>query len=155
MYALNELVELHKLAEFLSEHPRVEQVYYPGLPSSPYHEVASRLFRKRLYGAVVSFTIHGGLEEVRKIVSRFKVIRPTPSLGATETLATIPSISAARYIDPGTRKKLGITDGLIRLSVGLEDPEDLIEDLDNALNGRYYGVPEKRIKEAKIGAETL
>ncbi len=122
-----------EIAEYLSEHPRVEEVLYPGLSSSPYKPLADKLFARRLYGGVVSFKVKGGRSEALKVLSKVKVITASPSLGGTESLLTYPIISAAKMIPEEDRLKLGITDGLLRLSVGLEDPEDLKEDISNAL----------------------
>ena len=122
-----------EVAEFLSEHPKVEEVLYPGLSSSPYKHVADRIFRKRLYGGVVSFKVKGGRTEALKVLSKVHIVKAAPSLGGTESLLTYPVISAARMIPQEERLKLGITDNLLRLSIGLEDPEDLKEDLDQAL----------------------
>jgi len=122
-----------EIAEFLREHSRVEEVYYPGLPDSPYKRVADKLFERRLYGAVVSFKVKGGRDEAIKVLKKVKIIKPSPSLGGPESLLTYPVISASRYIPEDIRRKLGITENLLRLSVGLEDPEDLVEDLSQAL----------------------
>jgi len=121
------------VAEFLAEHPRIEEVHYPGLPSDPHHSLAKRLFERPLFGAVVSFKVRGGLEEAKKVLRKVRIVSPAPSLGGTESLISIPALSAARYIDPETRRRLGITENLLRLSVGLEDVNDIIEDLDQAL----------------------
>ena len=121
------------IAEFLSEHSRIEEVMYPGLSTSPYHDIARRLFLKPLYGAVLSFKIKGSKNEIIRFLKRLKVIKPAPSLGGTESLISIASAAAAKYIPREERMKLGITDNLLRLSVGLEDVNDLIEDLDQAL----------------------
>jgi cystathionine gamma-synthase len=121
------------IAEFLSNHPKISKVYYPGLPDNEYHSIARRLFNNR-YGGVVSFKIRGGREEVVKIMKSLKIIRPSPSLGGVESLLTYPIISAAMGIDESIRRSLGITEDLLRLSVGLEDVNDLIEDLDRALS---------------------
>ncbi len=123
------------IAEFLRDHPAVKKVYYPGLGDSPYKEVADRLFERKLYGAVVSFELKGGRDAVMRALKRVKIIKPSPSLGGTESLLTYAAMSASGPIAPEVREKLGITDGLLRLSVGLEDVEDLIEDLDSALKG--------------------
>ncbi|RLE58022.1 MAG: cystathionine gamma-synthase family protein [Thermoprotei archaeon] len=120
------------VAEFLKEHSRVEEVLYPGLPDNRYHEVAKKLLRGG-FGGVVSFKIKGGKEEVRKFFKNLKVIKPAPSLGGPESLITYPVLSAARTIPVEFREKLGITENLVRLSVGLEDVNDIIEDLDRAL----------------------
>lgn len=120
------------IAEFLSEHSKVKEVLYPGLPTHPNHDVARRLFGG-LYGGVLSFRVRGGRREVERVLSSLKLITPSPSLGGTETIATYPILSAASPIPEEDRRELGITEDLIRLSVGLEDVEDLIEDLDQAL----------------------
>ncbi|MGC8969889.1 MAG: cystathionine gamma-synthase family protein [Conexivisphaera sp.] len=121
------------VAEFLRDHPAVKKVYYPGLRDSPYREVADRLFERKLYGAVVSFELKGGKDAVLRALKRVRVIKPSPSLGGTESLLTYAAMSASGPIAPEIREKLGITEGLLRLSVGLEDVEDLLEDLDAAL----------------------
>lgn len=120
-------------AEFLADHPRVEAVHYPGLSTDPGHGTAKKLFRRNLYGGVVSFTIRGGADEARKFLHRTRLIFPGPSLGGTETMAMLPAESSAKYIPEDIRERLGITPSLIRLSIGLEDINDIIEDLDNAL----------------------
>jgi len=121
------------VAEFLKEHPKVNEVLYPGLPDSPYHEVARKLFNNNLYGGVVSFRIRGGKEEAIRVMKSVRIIRSAPSLGGPESLLTYPIISASKFMDSELRKRLGITENLLRLSVGLEDVDDIIEDLDNAL----------------------
>lgn len=122
------------VAEFLAEHGKVKEVLYPGLPTHRDHEIAKKLFGGELYGGVLSFRIKGGRAEVERVLSSFKVITPSPSLGGTETIATYPIMSAASPIPPEDREELGITEDLIRLSVGLEDVDDIIEDLDRALS---------------------
>jgi len=121
------------IAEFLAEHPRIEEVMYPGLSISPYHDLARKLFLKNLYGAVISFKVRGSRDYIIRFLKKLRVIRPSPSLGGTESLISIASAAAAKYIPYEERLKLGITDNLLRLSVGLEDTNDLIEDLDQAL----------------------
>mgnify|MGYP005651231925 FL=1 len=123
-----------EIAEHLRDHPKVEEVYYPGLADSPYKRVADKLFRKRLYGAVLSFRVRGGQREALKLLRSVKTIKPAPSLGGVESLLTYPIWSAAKNMKPDQRKELGITENLLRLSVGLEDVEDLKEDLDRALS---------------------
>jgi len=122
-----------EVAEFLSDHPRVKEVYYPGLRSSPYKAIADKIFKKPLYGGVVTFKVKGGYDEAFKVIRRLQVIKPSPSLGGTESLITMPAITAASSLPPDDREALGIDEGLLRLSVGLEDAEDLIEDLSRAL----------------------
>ena len=121
------------IAEYLVDHPKVKEVMYPGLPTDKYHKLASRLF-KNGSGGVVSFRIRGGEEEVKKLMKSLKIIKPAPSLGGAESILTYPVISAASTIPREIREKLGITEDLLRFSAGLEDLEDLIQDLDNALN---------------------
>ena len=121
------------LAEFLQDHRAVEEVLYPGLKSSPYHEVARSNFERELFGGVLSFRVRGGLAEAKRVLSSLKLAKPAPSLGGAETLVTIPALTASSRLKEEDRKELGITDNLIRVSVGLEDPEDLIEDFDQAL----------------------
>lgn len=121
------------IAEFLSNHSKIREVYYPGLSDNEYHSIAKKLFNNR-YGGVVSFKIKGGRQEVMKITKSLKIIRPSPSLGGAESLLTYPIISAAMGIEESVRRDLGITEDLLRLSVGLEDVNDLIEDLDKALS---------------------
>ncbi len=120
------------IAEFLREHPKIREVLYPGLPDNRYHEVARKLFRNG-FGGVITFRIKGGESEVVKLMNNLKIIKPAPSLGGAESILTYPIISAAMTMPEDLRKTLGITEDLVRLSVGLEDPEDLKEDLDNAL----------------------
>jgi len=121
------------IAEYLLDHPKVEDVMYPGLPNSPYHSIANKIFRTRLYGAVISFVPRCDRASVIKLLKELKVITPSPSLGGPESLISIASASAAKYIPPDVREELGIKETLLRLSVGLEDVNDLIEDLDRAL----------------------
>ncbi|MCD6312296.1 MAG: cystathionine gamma-synthase family protein [Thaumarchaeota archaeon] len=123
-----------ELAEFLEDHPRIERVYYPGLSSSPYKELADKLFKQRLYGGVLSFKVKGGQKEALKVLRSTKIIKSSPSLGGTETLLTYPVWSAVKNMSKEQREELEISENLLRLSVGLEDLEDLKEDLDEALS---------------------
>ena len=125
----------HQIAEFLADHPKVSKVYYLGLPTHPSHDIAKRLLLHSLYGGVVSFRVKGGREAVQKLFKRLKIITPSPSLGGVESLISYPIASSHLYLPENIRMKLGITEDLVRLSVGLEDVNDLIEDLDNALAG--------------------
>jgi len=122
------------IAEYLAEHPRIEDVMYPGLSKNPYHDIAKKLFEKPLYGGVLSIKIKGTYEDTLKFVSRLRIIKRCPSLGGTESMAVIPIKAPARFIEPEHRLKLGITENLVRLSIGLEDVNDLIEDLSQALS---------------------
>ncbi len=124
-----------KIAEYLSDHPKIEGVYYPGLKDNPYHSTANRIFYEKTYGGVLSFKIKGGKDGTINFLRKLKVIRASPSLGGVESLATYPILSASFAMTQDVREALGITENLIRLSVGLEDVEDLKEDLDQALSG--------------------
>jgi cystathionine gamma-synthase len=122
------------LAKFLHDHPRVESVHYPGLKDSPYHKIASKLFSEhRLYGGVLSFKVKGGKREALDVLKEIKLIRPSPSLGGTESLLNYPITSASKTLSPAVRKELGIGENLLRLALGLEDVEDLQADLEQAL----------------------
>lgn len=121
-----------RVAEFLERHPAVKRVYYPGLKSHPHHEIAKAQMKG--FGGVVSFDIKGGIKESQRFLDSLKLCYIAPSLGGVETLITHPALVS--YYDR-TRKEryaLGITDSLLRLAVGIEAPEDIIADLDNALN---------------------
>lgn len=120
-----------RIARFLEGHPNVRRVYYPGLESHPHHAIAKAQMKG--YGGVVTFDIRGGLSEAKRFLDNLKLCFIAPSLGGVETLITHPA--TVSYYDR-TRKEryeLGITDTLLRLSVGLEDEDDLIADLDHAL----------------------
>ncbi|MEM1773040.1 MAG: cystathionine gamma-synthase family protein [Desulfurococcaceae archaeon] len=122
------------IAEYLEDHSKIEEVMYPGLSSSPYHDIARKIFEKPLYGGVVSFKVRGSYVDVVNFMKKLKVIKRCPSLGATESMAVLPAKAGSMFIDQEYRAKLGITENLVRLSVGLEDVNDLIEDLSQALN---------------------
>jgi cystathionine gamma-synthase len=122
------------VAEYLTEHTKVEEVMYPGLTKNPYHSIAKKLFEKPLFGGVLSFRLKGSYNDVIMFMKKLKLIKRCPSLGGTESMAVIPLKAAAKFIDPEHRLKLGITDNLVRISIGLEDVEDIIEDLSQALN---------------------
>ncbi len=121
------------VAEFLQDHPKVKQVHYPGLPDDEHHKTATRIL-KGGYGGVVSFRVKGGKTEVERLLNSLKTIKPAPSLGGPESLLTYPVISASSTLSKEERDRLGITEDLLRLSVGLEDLQDILEDLDQALN---------------------
>ncbi len=119
------------LAQFLEAHPRVRRVWYPGLPSHPDHAIASRQMRG--FGGVVSFEIDGTAEETRRFVDALRIPQLAPSLGGVESLVSPPALMSYYEATPEEREALGITDQLVRLSVGIEDPEDLIADVKQAL----------------------
>ena len=119
------------VARHLEEHPRVRKVNYPGLPSNEWHETARR--QMRAYGGMLSFEVDAGIEEVRKVANSFDLIRIIPSLGSVETTLLLPAVSSHYKLSREERESIGIPDGLIRLSVGIEEIEDIIEDLDRGL----------------------
>ena len=120
-----------ELATRLERHPRVARVYYPGLPSHPDFELANRLF-KRGFGAMVTFDV-GGRDQANHLIRSLHHIPFAPSLGDVQTTLSHPCSTSHRGQDPETLERLGITPGLIRLSVGLEDVEDLWADFGQAL----------------------
>jgi len=119
------------LAEFLSEHPSVARVHYPGLPGHPDHAVAARQMRG--FGGMVSFELRDP-SAVEDSLGRFRLAFPALSLGGVETLVCVPARTSHRDLSPAERAAVGITDGLIRVSTGIEDTEDLLEDFRQALD---------------------
>jgi cystathionine gamma-lyase len=120
------------VAEFLQGHPEVETVNYPGLPSHPQHELAKRQMSG--FSGMVSFTLKGGAEAAYAAVQRTEVFSFAESLGGVESLITHPATMTHAAIPKEQREARGVTDGLMRLSVGIEDKEDLISDLDRAIS---------------------
>lgn len=121
------------IARYLEADPRVKRVLYPGLPSSPGHDVAARQMDDG-FGAMMSFEINGDFERAKRVTGSTQLFQLAVSLGAVESLIEQPaSMSHASY-DREDRIEHGINDELIRLSIGLEDTDDLIADLDQALN---------------------
>jgi len=119
------------VAAFLAEHPRVEKVYYPGLVSHPDHELAKRQMSG--FGGMVSFQFKGTRADVDKIVRRFQVFALAESLGGVESLVCHPASMTHGSIPKDIREARGLTDTLLRLSIGIEDIEDLLADLEQAL----------------------
>jgi cystathionine beta-lyase len=129
------------IARWLEEHPLVERVYYTGLPSHPGHEVQQR--QASGHGAVLSFDV-GSRERAKALFDTVKLPLVAVSLGAVESILSYPAMMSHAAMPPEERLRRGITDGLIRLSVGLEDVNDLIADLDQALKAaRAVPVTEK------------
>jgi cystathionine gamma-lyase len=120
------------IAAWLSEHPQVEKIIYPGLPSHPQHALAKR--QQRGFGGMISFVLRGGLDESRRFLSACRVFTLAESLGGVESLIEHPAIMTHASVPPENRAKLGIVDGFIRLSVGIEDLSDLQADLDRAFH---------------------
>jgi cystathionine beta-lyase/cystathionine gamma-synthase len=119
------------IARFLDDHPRVQRVHYPGLPSHPHHDVAVR--QQRGFGAMISFDVVT-LENARTMLNHVRLCALAESLGGVETLISHPATMTHASVPLEVRERIGITDGLIRISVGIEDVEDLITDLDQALS---------------------
>jgi cystathionine beta-lyase/cystathionine gamma-synthase len=120
-----------QVANFLAEHPKVNKVYYPGLVSHPQHELAKR--QQKGFGGMVSFET-GSLENAKKVLENVKLCILGESLGGVETLISHPATMTHASVPVEKRESLGITDGLVRISVGIEDVEDIIADLDQALS---------------------
>lgn len=120
-----------KLAEFLSDHPEVEWVKYPGLKSHPQYEIAQK--QMSAGGAVVAFGVKGGLEKGRNFLNNLKMCSLTANLGDSRTIATHPSSTTHAKLSEEERQKVGITPELIRISVGLEHIDDIISDIQQAL----------------------
>ena len=119
------------VAAFLSEHPKVARVFYPGLPSNPQRELARRQMSG--FGGMISFEVKGGLDPARRVVERTQLFTLAESLGGVESLIELPAAMTHSSIPAETRRAHGVADGLVRLSVGIEDVADLISDLDRAL----------------------
>jgi len=119
-----------RIAEWLDKHPRVQRVYYPGLPSHPQHELARRQMTG--FGGMISIEL-GDVGFARRFVERTKIFALAESLGGVESLIGHPASMTHASVPPEMRRRMGLTDSLVRLSVGIEDVEDLIADLDQAL----------------------
>ncbi len=122
-----------KIAEYLVAHPKVAKVYYPGLENHPNHEIAKKQMSGS-FGGMVSFTFKSGAKaDSIKFLEDLKVFTLAESLGGVESLANHPALMTHASIPEPKRKEIGITDDLVRLSVGIEDVEDLIKDIEQAL----------------------
>ena len=121
-----------ELARRLSRHPRVAEVFYPGLDRHPAHDVARRQMSLG-FGPLLSFDVRGGSSAAKTVIEALEVVLHAPSLGGVESLASLPAYTSHRQMTPDELSTWGIPDGLVRLSVGIEDVEDLWSDLDQAL----------------------
>jgi cystathionine gamma-lyase len=121
-----------EIAAFLEEHPRVRQVIYPGLATHLHHELAQKQMSG--FGGIVSFYLDGDREAARRLCTHTQLFRCAESLGGVESLIEHPGIMTHASIPEDVRRAKGLTDDLIRLSVGIEDAEDLVADLDQALS---------------------
>lgn len=120
------------VAKFLETHPKVARVYYPGLPSHPQHELAKKQMNGK-FGGMISFDIKGGYENAQKLMNHCHVFSLAVSLGCVDSLIQHPASMTHSGMTPEARAAAGIGDGLIRLSIGIEDEQDIIKDLDHAL----------------------
>lgn len=123
------------VAEYLETNEHVEEVIYPGLPSHPNHELAKR--QQSGFGGMISFRVKGDISNVNKILSSLEYITLAESLGGVESLVEVPAIMTHGAVSPEDRAILGITDTLIRCSIGIENKDDLINDLKQALDKAY------------------
>ena len=122
-----------QIARFFSEHDQVASVNYPGLESHPQHKIASSLFTG--FGGMLSLELKGGHHAAESFINKTEIAINAPSLGGVETLVTRPASTSHAGMSPEDRRKLGISDGLIRISVGIEGTDDLIQDFSKALEG--------------------
>ncbi|HEX7897249.1 MAG TPA: cystathionine gamma-synthase [Planctomycetota bacterium] len=120
-----------QIAEYFVKHPKIAKVYFPGLPTHPGHEIAKKQMKD--FGAMVSIELKTDIEETRKFTSYIQLWTLAESLGGVKSLLCQPATMTHASVDPAMRRQVGISDGLIRLSCGLEDARDLIKDLEQAL----------------------
>ena len=120
-----------KIARELSQNSHVERVFYPGLEEFPYHSTAKKVLKG--YGGMVSFEVKGGFQEARNFMKNLRIITSATSLGGIESLVTLPVDTSHKSLSREDREKAGIKDNLVRLSVGIEDSDDLMDDLEHAL----------------------
>jgi len=121
-----------EIASFLEEHEAIEKIYYPGLPNHPNHEIAKKQMNG--FGGMITVVLKGGLKTATTFLERTKIFALAESLGGVESLIEHPAIMTHASVPAEVRKELGIEDGLVRLSVGIESVEDLLEDLNQALS---------------------
>ena len=122
-----------QIASFLDSHEAIEKVIYPGLQSHPQHDLAKKQMKR--YGGMLTLILKGGLDSARLFLERTEIFSLAESLGGVESLIEHPAIMTHASIPPDVREEIGITDGLVRLSVGIESLDDLIQDLKVALKG--------------------
>lgn len=120
-----------EIAKYLEDHPKVESVFYPGLKSSPYYDLASKQMKR--FGGMVSFELKGGLQAGQKLMDNINIFSLAVSLGCTDSLIQHPASMTHACVPKEKREKGGTTDGLVRISVGIEDCEDLVKALDEGL----------------------
>jgi cystathionine beta-lyase/cystathionine gamma-synthase len=126
-----------RVASWLATHPAVERVYFPSDPAHPDAAVVKRIFAPNLYGAIVSFEVRDAdVNRMYQLMNAFRLVVPATSLGDVQTMAAYPVMASHRELSPKHRARLGIRDNLLRISVGIEAPEDIIADLDQALKAQ-------------------
>jgi cystathionine gamma-lyase len=128
-----------RIAHYLADHPAIERVIYPGLSTHPQHQIARQQMRD--FGGMITMTLKGGLTESRTFLESLQLFSLAESLGGVESLVEHPAIMTHASVDADARRELGISDGLVRLSVGIEDADDLLGDLDQALEAIGKGAP--------------
>ncbi len=121
-----------RIAEFLEGHPKIKKVTYPGLPSHPHHELALR--QSRGFGGMISFEVKGNVDDAKRFMEKLELFAIAESLGGVESLIELPAVMTHSSLSAAAREKIGITDTFIRMSVGIEDVDDLITDLKKALD---------------------
>ena len=120
------------IAKFLEQHPSIEKVYYPGLQSHPQHELAKRQMNG--FGGMISVVLKGGIESAKTFLENTNIFSLAESLGGVESLIEHPAIMTHASVPENIRNEIGIVDGLVRLSVGIETLGDLISDIEGALD---------------------
>ena len=143
----------HAVARFLTQHPNVEQVFYPGLESHEGHALAAR--QQQGFGGMVSFAVKGGPEEVNHLLRSTNIFSLAESLGGVESLIEHPATMSHASMRPEQRAAAGITDAVIRLSVGIESMDDLIADLAQALDVRAVGSGEEYAVEQAVAVSAF
>ncbi len=123
-----------QVARWLADHPKISRVNYPGLMEYPQHDLAARLLERGAFGAMISFDLRDGdRERVFRFMEALRLVLPATTLGDVYSLTLYPAMSSHRALPPEERRRIGIGDGLVRLSVGIEEPGDIIADLEQAL----------------------
>ena len=122
-----------KVAEYLSNHPKVSWVNYPGLPNHPSHDLASK-YLKGGYGALLGFGVKGGAEAGKQFINSVKLLSHVANIGDSKSLVIHPATTTHQQLTPAEQEANGVTPDYIRLSVGTEDIEDIISDIEQALN---------------------
>lgn len=130
-----------KLARWLKDHPRVSWVSYPGLPDHPYHAAANKYLRRGLYGGIVVFGVKGGVEAGRAFIDKLQLASLLANVGDAKTLVIHPASTTHQQLTDEEQHESGVTPDLVRVSVGLEHIDDIIEDFDIALKGINKSVP--------------